>query len=154
MDNVKADTPGRLHRGDIMSPESRSAVMSRIKGKGTKPELAVEAALSAVGLAFETHARDLPGRPDFVIRDARVAVFVDGDFWHGRNFAEWRLKLSEKWETKIAMNIARDRRNRRALRADGWKVVRIWEHQVKADLARCVRRIMRVCPKTGAVEPR
>ncbi|MEE7505126.1 very short patch repair endonuclease [Methylobacterium mesophilicum] len=137
--------PARLHRGDIMSPETRSAVMSRIRGKGTKPELAVETALAMTGLAFEMHARDLPGRPDFVIRDARVAVFVDGDFWHGRNFGEWRLKLSEKWETKIAANIARDRRNRRALRSDGWKVLRIWEHAVKADADRCVRRIVRAC---------
>lgn len=143
MDNVKAEGPTRLHRGDIMSPETRSAVMSRIRGKGTKPELAIEAALAATDLVFETHARDLPGRPDFVIREARVAVFVDGDFWHGRNFADWRLKLSEKWESKIAANVARDRRNRRRLRADGWMVIRIWEHHVKADAARCVRRIVR-----------
>lgn len=150
MDNVKADTPARLHRGDIMSPETRSAVMSRIRGKGTKPELAIEARLAATGMAFETHARDLPGRPDIVIRDARVAVFVDGDFWHGREFDTWRLKLSEKWEAKIAANIARDRRNRKALRADGWKVVRIWERQVKADAARCVRRILKACAWSAA----
>ena len=134
-----------MHRGDIMSPETRSALMSRIKGKGTKPELAIEAKLAAKGLSFETHTRDLPGRPDIVFREAKVAVFVDGDFWHGRDFPKWRLKLSEKWEAKIAANMARDRRNRRMLRAEGWKVVRIWEHQVKADAARCVRRILRAC---------
>lgn len=141
--------PPRLHRGDIMSPETRSAVMSRIRGKGTKPELAMEAGLSQRGLIFETHARDLPGRPDIVIREARVAVFVDGDFWHGRDFAKWRLKLSEKWELKIAANISRDRRNRKALRAAGWKVIRIWEREVKADTARCVRRIMRACAESS-----
>lgn len=154
MDNVKADTPARLHRGDIMSPETRSAVMSRIKGKGTKPELEIETRLAAAGMAFETHARDLPGRPDIVVRDARVAVFVDGDFWHGRAFANWRLKLSEKWEAKIAANIARDRRNRKALRADGWKVVRVWERQVKSDAARCVRRIIKACAGPAAKETR
>ena len=78
--------PKRLHRGDIMSRETRSAVMSRIKGKDTKCELAVGALLSGAGFRFETHARDLPGRPDFVLRDERVAVFVDGDFWHGWRF--------------------------------------------------------------------
>ena len=141
MNNVKADTHTRLHRGDIMSPEMRSAVMSRIKGKGTKPELAMEAALEARGLVFETHARDLPGRPDIVVRDPRVAVFVDGDFWHGRDFVKWLLKLSEEWEAKIA----RDRKHRKALRANGWKVIRIWERQVKANTARCARRIVRAC---------
>ncbi len=138
----------RTHKGDFLSPETRSAVMSRIRGKGTKPEIIIEAAFRAEELDFEMHARDLPGRPDFVFRGAMVAVFVDGDFWHGRDFGSWRMKLSEKWETKIAANIARDRRNRRALRAGGWKVIRIWERQVKADATRCVRRVLRACAHT------
>jgi DNA mismatch endonuclease (patch repair protein) len=121
--------------------------MSRIRGMGTKPEAAIEAALHKTNLGFDMHARDLPGRPDFVLRDAMVAVFVDGDFWHGRDFGSWRMKLSEKWELKIAANIARDRRNRRALRASGWKVIRIWERQAKADAARCVRRIVQACAR-------
>lgn len=137
----------RTHKGDFLSPETRSAVMSRIRGKNTKPEALVEAELRALGVAFEMHARDLPGRPDFVFREPRVAVFVDGDFWHGRAFAEWRMKLSEKWETKIATTIARDRRNSRALRSEGWTVVRVWERQVKTDVARCVRRIVRACSR-------
>lgn len=123
--------------------------MSRIRGSGTKPELAIEAGLRETGLEFEMHARDLPGRPDFVIRAQRIAIFVDGDFWHGRDFDTWRLKLSEKWEAKIAANIARDRRNRRALRKAGWTVVRIWEHQVKTSPFRCVRRIERTVERSG-----
>ena len=101
----------RLHRGDIMSVEKRSALMSRIRGKGTKPELVIAGLLAEAGLSWEEHARDLPGRPDFVLRDCQVAIFVDGDFWHGWRFPAWRLKLSEKWENKIAGNIRRDRRN-------------------------------------------
>jgi DNA mismatch endonuclease (patch repair protein) len=144
----------RRHRGDIMSPETRSSVMSRIKGKDTGPELLMQEALAAGGYAFERHARDLPGRPDFVYRAARVAVFVDGDFWHGHRFAEWRMKLSEKWETKIATTMARDRRNRRALRAAGWSVITIWEHRVKADPARAARRVRSVVAKRlSAVNP-
>ena len=133
----------RLHRGDIMSPEKRSAVMARIKGRGTKPELAVEAMLVQLGLHFETHARDLPGRPDFVIRGEQVVILVDGDFWHGWRFDEWRLKLSERWELKIAANRRRDARNRKLLRDAGWTVVRLWEHQVRESPARCRRRIRR-----------
>jgi DNA mismatch endonuclease (patch repair protein) len=133
----------RLHRGDIMSPEKRSAVMARIRGSGTKPELAVQQMLLQLGVEFETHARDLPGRPDFVLRSAKVAILVDGDFWHGWRFEQWRLKLSEHWERKIASNRRRDTRNRRLLRDAGWTVVRLWEHQVREAPARCRRRIIR-----------
>ena len=138
----------RRHRGDIMSPETRSAVMSRIKGKGTGPEIAVASMLRDAGLSgWEEHSRDLPGRPDFVFRQQRVAVFVDGDFWHGWRFPTWRDKLSEKWEAKIAANRARDRRNHRRLRRWGWSVVRIWEHQLVKDRDRCVQRILRTLAK-------
>ncbi len=131
----------RQHRGDIMSPETRSRVMSRIRGKGTKPERTVEGWLSSAALAFEMHASDLPGRPDFVLREHRVAIFVDGDFWHGWRFDAWRLKLSEPWDEKIAANRLRDRRNHARLRRLGWTVVRLWEHQVESASLRCLERI-------------
>lgn len=127
-----------------MSPETRSAVMSRIRGKGTQPELLLAAELGKLGLSWEEHARDLPGRPDFVFRDVRLAVFVDGDFWHGYKFHEWRDKLSELWETKIAGNIRRDMRNRAALRKMGWKVQRIWEHRVKSSPIQAAKQVQRV----------
>ncbi len=132
----------RLHRGDIMSPEKRSAVMARIRGRGTKPELLLGRLIRKAGRRYQQHQSDLPGRPDFVFRRARVAVFVDGSFWHGWRFPSWRLKLSEKWEAKIAANIRRDRRNRAKLRRLGWKVVRIWEHQLEADPEACLRRVL------------
>ena len=125
-----------------MSAEKRSAVMSRIRGKGTKPERIIEEELRKAGAEFETHARDLPGRPDFVFRAERLAVFVDGDFWHGYQFDRWRLKLSENWEAKIAANRRRDRANRSALRSEGWRVLRIWEHQIDASPERCLRKIL------------
>lgn len=132
----------RRHRGDIMSPEKRSALMARIKGKDTLPEREIAQSLASAGFAWEPHARDLPGRPDFVFWAARVAVFVDGDFWHGWRFPQWQDKLSEAWELKIASNRARDRRNHRKLRKMGWKVIRIWEHQIRQDLPIAVRRIV------------
>jgi DNA mismatch endonuclease, patch repair protein len=124
-----------------MSPQKRSAVMARIRGRDTGPELAVAAMLDRLGVTYEVHARDLPGRPDFVVRDLRVVVLVDGDFWHGWRFAHWRHKLSEKWEGKIAGNMRRDARNRRLLRQAGWTIVRLWEHQIELSPARCRARI-------------
>jgi DNA mismatch endonuclease, patch repair protein len=136
--------PVRLHRGDIMSPAKRSALMSRIRGKGTKPELVVAGLLAAAGLKWEEHAKDLRGRPDFVLREFKVAIFVDGDFWHGWRFPAWRLKLSEHWERKIEGNIRRDARNFRGLRRAGWKVIRLWEHQIKKSPTDCLARILSV----------
>ena len=141
IDGVSASVVVRQHRGDFMSQETRSRVMSRIRGKDTKPELAIAEMLRAIGLDFESHARDLPGRPDFVLREPRIAIFCDGDFWHGWRFPVWRLKLSEKWETKIEGNRRRDARNFRSLRAKGWVVVRLWEHQIERDLDACLVRI-------------
>ena len=133
-----------------MPPETRSRVMSRIRGSNTKPELAIVEGLKRRGVAWDAHVRALPGCPDFVFAESRVVVFVDGDFWHGYRFDEWRDKLSEKWEAKIEGNIIRDRQSRKKLRQDGWKVIRIWEHQVEKDKARCVRRILAALdpPKT------
>jgi len=128
-------------RKDVMSVEKRSALMSRIRGKDTKPELAVGAMLSVMGLRPESHPRDLPGRPDFVLRDLRLAIFVDGDFWHGWRFPSWEHKLSPFWAEKIGKNRARDRRNFAKLRRAGWIVVRIWEHQLKKNPEQVADRI-------------
>jgi DNA mismatch endonuclease (patch repair protein) len=128
--------PTRRHRGDI-----RSRVMARIRGRDTGPERTVAAGLAVLGLTYESHARDLPGRPDFVMRDIKLAIFVDGDFWHGWRFPTWRDKLSVAWEAKIETNRKRDARNFRRLRSAGWTVIRLWEHQLKRDAGRCLRRI-------------
>lgn len=98
-------------------------------------------ALRREGWSWEEHCRDLPGRPDFVFRDQRIVVFVDGDFWHGWRFPAWRHKLSERWEEKIHKNRCRDARNHRRLRRSGWLVIRLWEHQVAQDLESCINRV-------------
>jgi DNA mismatch endonuclease (patch repair protein) len=124
----------RAHQGDFMDRATRSRVMSRIRGKDTGPERIIAEVLAAAGLDAEQQVRDLPGRPDFVLRDARVAIFVDGDFWHGWRFSTWRHKLSEKWEEKIEANRRRDMRNHARLKRAGWTVVRVWQHQIESDL--------------------
>lgn len=125
-----------------MSPETRSALMARIKGKDTGPERLIQNALTQKGMRCENHAKDLLGRPDFVFRECRVVVFVDGDFWHGWRFPVWRDKLTMKWEHKISSNRRRDARVQRSLRREGWRVIRIWEHQIDRDLNSCVRRVL------------
>lgn len=149
MTGIPSSKP-RRNKGDIMSPEKRSAVMARIKGKDTGPERQLAAALAKHCLSWESHARDLPGRPDFVFREQWIAIFVDGDFWHGWRFPQWRDKLSEKWEAKIDGNRRRDVRNHRYLRRRGWTVVRLWEHQVAKDIDGCVTRILKHIEKNAS----
>jgi DNA mismatch endonuclease (patch repair protein) len=125
-----------------MSPSTRSAVMARIRGKNTGPELVLGKALSRHGLRWQKHRADLPGRPDFVFKPFRLAVFVDGDFWHGWRFSLWRDKLTAKWDRKISENRKRDLKVRRALRRAGWRVIRIWEHQIERNIDACVQRVL------------
>jgi DNA mismatch endonuclease (patch repair protein) len=133
-----------------MSPEARSKVMSRIRDKDTAPERVLASLLGPRGILWEAHVRSLPGRPDFVFAEQKVAVFVDGDFWHGWRFPLWRHKLQEKWAAKIAANRERDRKNHRRLRRSGWIVIRIWEHQIKKTPETCLVRILQAlgmpCP--------
>jgi DNA mismatch endonuclease (patch repair protein) len=138
-----APVPGK-HKGDIMSPEKRSKVMARIKGKNTGPERIIFALLRNKKVYFAKHAKELPGRPDIVFRRAKLAIFIDGDFWHGWRFPLWEHKLSEKWRVKIANTRKRDQKNFRKLRKLGWKVLRIWEHQIERSPEKCVDLILRI----------
>ena len=121
------------HRGDIISPQKRSSLMSRIKGKNTGPEKIVASFFKQNRIKIRTQVKNLPGRPDFVFLDKKIVVFVEGDFWHGWRFNLWKHKLSTKWREKISLNRKRDIRNFRKLRSTGWKVIRIWEHQLEQN---------------------
>jgi DNA mismatch endonuclease (patch repair protein) len=126
---------------DNLTPAQRSRTMSLIRSKDTRPELTIRRLVHARGLRFRKHARQLPGQPDLVFVSAKVIVFVDGDYWHGWRFSSWSGKLSAYWQQKIEGNRRRDRRNFRRLRREGWLVIRVWEHEVERDPARCVERI-------------
>lgn len=128
---------------DVLTKEQRSYCMSRIRGKDTLPERRVRSMLHRRGLRFRKHVRKLPGCPDIVFGRARVAVFIDGDFWHGRFFSRWAPKLSLKWRQKIEANRHRDVRNRQRLRGRGWKVVRVWESEIEKNLTTVVQKIAR-----------
>ncbi|MDC0682623.1 very short patch repair endonuclease [Sorangium atrum] len=124
---------------DNMTPEQRRRTMSRIRKTDTKPELIIRRLSFARGLRYRKYVRHLPGKPDLVFAKARVVVFVDGDFWHGWRFDEWEAKLtSPYWKEKIRRNRARDREHDATLEANGWTVLRIWEHEVEADADACV----------------
>jgi len=130
------------HRGDTMSRETRSRVMAKIRGKDTGPERIFAEMLASRGIVCERNYRELPGCPDFTFPEARVAVFVDGDFWHGFRFSLWSHKLSKRWRDKIAATRKRDQRNFRKLRRLGWRVVRIWEHQIERSCDQSIARLL------------
>ena len=126
---------------DNLTPEQRRSNMSRIRSKDTQPEVRIRQLAFARGLRYYKHVRTLPGNPDIVFPRARVVVFVDGDFWHGWQFDDWKGDLSEYWLRKISGNIARDFEIYERLNSEGWMVVRIWEHEVKQNADACVDRI-------------
>ena len=119
---------------DIYSQEKRSAIMSRIRDRDTKPERIVRSVLHRLGLRFRLIAGDLPGRPDIVLRSRRTVVFVNGCNWHGHRCAKGRSRAkvnAEFWAKKLSDNVKRDRKNLVALRRQGWRVVAVWECETK-----------------------
>jgi DNA mismatch endonuclease (patch repair protein) len=117
--------------------------MSRIRGKNTKPEIALRSAFWSLGLRYRLHA-PLIGKPDIVFSGARVAVFVDGCFWHGCPDHSVEPKTNSLfWKTKLRKNIERDIRTSASLEAAGWTVVRIWEHEIKANILVAVERVLK-----------
>nr|AIF08023.1 DNA G/T mismatch repair endonuclease (vsr) [uncultured marine thaumarchaeote KM3_26_B10] len=125
---------------DIFTPEKRSWVMSRIRSRDTKIEKRTASLLRKNRLHYRRFPRVF-GSPDFVVEE-KVLVFCDGDFWHGYQYDAKRLP-KKFWRDKIEGNMRRDRDVTRKLRADGWSVVRLWEHDINKKPEMCGRRIMR-----------
>lgn len=117
-----------------LTQAQRSRVMARVKSRDTKPELVVRRLVHSLGYRYRLYRRDLPGNPDLVFTRRRAVIFVHGCFWHqhtcraGRNVPRSRL---EYWKPKLTGNRARDGRNRRKLKAAGWRVLVIWECQTR-----------------------
>jgi DNA mismatch endonuclease (patch repair protein) len=123
---------------DNLTTEQRSRTMSRIRRRDTKPELALRGELRSRGLlGYRIDRKTLPGRPDVSFGVAKVAVFIDGSFWHGHPSAYTPGKSGAYWDKKIAGNIARDRVADEALGRMGWKVLRFWDFEIKRELDRC-----------------
>lgn len=128
---------------DNLTPEQRQKTMRAVKGRDTSLERVVSSALHKRGLRYRRCVTSLPGKPDFVFTRAKVAVFVDGDFWHGWRYPLWKVKLTEYWRKKIERNRRRDRLNFQRLRRQGWVVLRFWSHEVERDLDAVAAKIAR-----------
>jgi DNA mismatch endonuclease (patch repair protein) len=123
---------------DVHTREERSRNMAAIRSANTKPEVRVRSALHAQGLRFRLHRKDLPGKPDIVLPKFRTAIFVHGCFWHCHSCKYGSVVPAtrpEFWAAKRGGNVARDRKNRAALRKLGWRVLVVWECDVRTAAA-------------------
>ncbi|MEA9654745.1 very short patch repair endonuclease [Xanthomonas campestris pv. raphani] len=130
---------------DRLTPERRSWLMSRIGSKNTRPELALRSLLHGLGFRFRLHRRDLPGTPDVVLPGRKTAIFVHGCFWHGHACKRNKMPKSrvEYWGPKIEANRKRDAKKRKLLRALGWRVLTVWECELK-DPSKLSDKLVRV----------
>jgi DNA mismatch endonuclease (patch repair protein) len=126
---------------DQLTREQRSALMKRVRTHDTAPEIALRKALWAMGVrGWRLHPKRVIGKPDLAWIGRRVAIFVDGAFWHGHPDYYWG-QSGEFWNAKIERNRARDRRVDDELVAAGWRVIRIWDFEVERDPEACARRV-------------
>lgn len=139
---------------DIVDKATRSRMMSSIKGKDTKPELAIRRLLHAAGFRYRLHRRDLPGKPDLVLPKYNLVIFVHGCFWHqhqGCHYAYTPASNSDKWESKLEGNRQRDQRQQQQLIDMGWRVLVIWECGLKhsslmtGEIAPIIRSDIQLC---------
>jgi DNA mismatch endonuclease (patch repair protein) len=132
---------------DNLSADERSKVMAKVRSKDSRPELLVRGLIYAMGYRYRLHAKDLPGRPDIVFRRSGKVIFVHGCFWHRHescSLARMPKSRLDFWEPKLEANKQRDVRNKRLLTREGWKVLTIWECQLKdtGRLERTIRRFL------------
>ena len=123
----------------------RSDLMRKIKSQNTKPEIKLRKALWNLGYRYRKNLKKLPGTPDIVYSKQRLAIFVDGGFWHGYNWAEKMNSIKSNrnfWIPKIERNMQRDHMNNQLLSQDGWYVMRFWEHEINKDFHGCVNRVI------------
>lgn len=136
---------------DVLTKEQRHKNMSHIHSKDTKPEIFLRKALWHRGLRYRKNYKKLPGSPDIALTRYRIAIFVDGDFWHAKGHREHPGEQiatnKEYWQTKLKRNVERDRAVDDELTEMGWLVLRFWESEIKKDLQRCVDTVCEYCGK-------
>jgi len=118
---------------DFLTTAERSKRMSGIHSHGTQLEKKVAEMLRKLGIRLSDSALTIPGRPDFVLEQGKVVIFVDSDFWHGWQYPRWKSKLSKYWQQKIEATRARDKKNTRRIRRMGVRVIRLWEHDLNRN---------------------
>lgn len=124
--------------------KKRSQNMSKIRAKNSKPELIFRRALWQENIRYRTHVKTLSGKPDIAIKKYRLAIFVDGSFWHGYQWEKSKARIKsnrEFWIPKIERNMQRDQKNRQILESAGYTVMRFWEHEIGQNLKACVNQV-------------
>jgi DNA mismatch endonuclease, patch repair protein len=129
-----------LSKHGFFTSTSRSNIMRKIKSKNTKPELTLRHYLWDHGIRYRLKNSDIVGKPDITMRKKKVAIFVDGEFWHGFNWEVKKQKIVKNrdyWIPKIEGNITRDKNVNRSLTQSGWVVIRFWEKEILTDIEAC-----------------
>lgn len=143
--NEKPIKVPRFHEsGGFYTNKQRSKVMSKIKGQNTKPELMLRKTLWANNLRFRVHDKELPGKPDIVIKKYKLVIFIDGEFWHGYEWDKNKRQIKSNrayWIPKIERNMQKDKINIERLEAMGYTVFRFWAEEVTKDLDACVNQV-------------
>lgn len=128
---------------DHLPPPARSALMSRVRTTGSAPERLVSSAIWRAGFRYRLNVKRLPGKPDIVFPRYRMAVFVNGCFWHNHSCRKGKRPATNRdfWDPKLDRNVARDAANRRKLRKAGWRVYTVWECQLEQGTRRVLGRL-------------
>lgn len=135
------------YMADVFTKEKRSEIMSKIRSE-SELEKSFRKLLSKevypLGYRYRKNYKGAPGRPDVAFVRQKIAIFIDGDFWHGYQYAKKKDKLPKFWQEKIERNMKRDRKNRRLLKKMGWTYLRFWEHDIKRDSNKCKSIILNI----------
>jgi len=129
---------------DVLTPEQRRRNMQAIRGKDTKIEIILRKKLWEKGYRYRKNYKNLPGKPDIVFVNLKIAIFCDSEFWHGYNWEEKKKRLGtnrEFWIHKIETNMERDKKVNEELISKGWIVLRFWETEIKKNLNECIQKI-------------
>ncbi|MDR1838572.1 MAG: very short patch repair endonuclease [Treponema sp.] len=148
---------------DVLTPEQRHKCMSNIRSSDTKPEIFFRKALWRWGVRYRKNVKTLFGKPDIAIKKYKLVIFIDGDFWHGNDWAkrhfssreELLASYSEYWQKKIRRNVERDIKVNKYYKASGWTILRFWQNDVEKKLNKCIiktiKTINRLKNNAGAV---
>lgn len=131
---------------DIKTKKQRSYNMSRVRSKNTKPELLMFKLLKEKGIMFKKHYR-IVGSPDVAFISPKVAVFINGEFWHGKDYKRIKNKIPKFWKTKIGVNLRRDRKVRTELRKQGWRIINFWGRKIVKNPEAAYRRLWKFLNK-------
>ncbi len=141
----KIKVPKFCEENGFYTTKQRSFNMSQIKGKNTKPEKLFKKALWHSGLRYRSNKQKLPGKPDITFIKYKLVIFIDGSFWHGRDWEKRKSDIKsnrEFWIAKIERNIQRDREINNFYRSKDWAVLRFWDFEVNKELGACVKQVM------------